>query len=79
MLATMPRQTLDAFAATLASWRSGTAEEVANIAFLLPNDAAYVTETSLPVDGGWLNTAEPTFKPTEGDSNEHQPTPHRPE
>ncbi|RZS66460.1 hypothetical protein EV187_2192 [Agromyces ramosus] len=55
MLATLPRETLDAFSATLPMKRLGTADEIANvIAFLLSDEASYVSGVMLPVDGGWL-------------------------
>jgi len=56
MLADFSRDALDAFAATLPLKRLGRADEIASvIAFLLSDDASYVTGTILPVDGGWLN------------------------
>ena len=55
MLAGLPRETLDAFTATLPSRRLGRADEVAAaIAFLLSDDASYINGVILPVDGGWL-------------------------
>ena len=56
MLADFSKDALDAFAATLPLKRLGRADEIASvIAFLLSDDASYVTGTILPVDGGWLN------------------------
>lgn len=55
MLATLPRETLDAFASSLPMKRLGSADEIANVvAFLLSDEASYVSGVIVPVDGGWL-------------------------
>lgn len=56
MLATLPKETLAAFAAQQPTGRLGTADEIANvIAFLLSDAASYVCGVVIPVDGGWSN------------------------
>jgi hypothetical protein len=55
MLSVLPAETLAHFAATLPMRRLGTADEVANvIAFLLSDEASYVSGVVIPVDGGWM-------------------------
>ena len=58
MLSTLPPETLSAFAQTLPMKRLGTASEIASvIAFLLSDDASYVSGAVIPVDGGWMATS----------------------
>jgi NAD(P)-dependent dehydrogenase (short-subunit alcohol dehydrogenase family) len=58
MLGTLPKETMDAFAAKLPIKRLGRPGEVAQvIAFLLSDDASYVSGVIIPVDGGWLNAS----------------------
>jgi NAD(P)-dependent dehydrogenase (short-subunit alcohol dehydrogenase family) len=58
MLGTLPKETMDEFATQLPIKRLGRPEEVAQvIAFLLSDDASYVSGVIIPVDGGWLNAS----------------------
>jgi NAD(P)-dependent dehydrogenase (short-subunit alcohol dehydrogenase family) len=58
MLGALPKETMDAFAAKLPIKRLGRPGEVAQvIAFLLSDDASYVSGVIIPVDGGWLNAS----------------------
>ncbi|MDH6293316.1 SDR family NAD(P)-dependent oxidoreductase [Rhodococcus opacus] len=56
MMAGMPKEDRDRFAASMPLGRLGSAEEIANVVtFLLSDEASFVTGVMLPVDGGQLN------------------------
>jgi NAD(P)-dependent dehydrogenase (short-subunit alcohol dehydrogenase family) len=54
----LPQKEVAVFATQLPIKRLGRPEEVAQvIAFLLSDDASYVSGVIIPVDGGWLNAS----------------------